>query len=137
MINLPQTLQAFLVIFENPVIMAVAISMLIEQWSWIQNPAVSNLAKIGFTLLVGYVWAVIVTLLTTGTPNSPDSWYSLIVLAVGFTMSMNIWNKLVNQAIPWLQDFLLALFGRISPSNSPALNRVNKITKQAWYSHNG
>ncbi len=117
----PASLHDFIVVFSNPIIMAVAFSMLIEKLPFIVDPEFNDLLKIAFTLLVGTIWGIVVTLLNAGLPVTADGWYQLIVFILGMTMSMNIWNKLVDTAIPWLKDFLLALFGKIDPVTSGKL----------------
>lgn len=126
MITLPQNLQAFIVIFSNPAIMAVGLSIAIEHIPFIENPRVSDLFKISFTLVVAFLWAALATLLTSGLPLTPDQWYGFVVLGLGVAMSMNIYNKLVDTAIPWLNDLLVALFGKPStPITTITTNTVN------------
>lgn len=111
-INLPIDLAAFYAILANPVMAPIWLSMILEQTPFIQNATVANWKKLGLTFVVALGWAILSVVFN---PNASFSLSAATVYAIArsafaLCFGMNIWNKLVDQGIPWLRDFLLTLF---------------------------
>jgi hypothetical protein len=112
-IALPPTLQALYELFADPRVAAVFFSMLLEQTPFIKDPKVENWKKVLVVVIVGIFWSVGVALFSpTGFALSAPAVYAVLVAGFGLAFGMTIWNKLVDQGLPWLRDLLITLFGR-------------------------
>lgn len=137
-VTLPADLQALYAVLSNPVMAPIWLSMILEQTPFIQNPAVANWKKLGVTFLVALAWAIFAVVFNPSTPFtfSASAVYAIARSAFALCFGMNVWNKTVNLAIPWLRDFLLTLFNpssvtvKVAQSSSDgATSQTQEVTK--------
>lgn len=109
-LNLPQTWAALWPIISNPATAGIVISIIAEQLGYIQNPDVPNIRKLGVVFAMALGWSIFVAVGSDSFELSKAAVFAILFMAFGVTAASQAGYALI-QAIPWLRDILLALFG--------------------------